>query len=274
MIGSVLKAIDILHTFTPAEPRLTLAEISRRLGAPRSTTHNLVKTLAVQGFLEKVSHDEYALGPAIIALTQSVRVNVELRDRAAPLLRHLADACRESVYLAIPYGDQALYIYAVESPRRLLARSAVGDRFQLHSTSVGKAMLATLADDDVRARVTRAGLVQTTDATVTSVDALLEELAATRRRGYSIDRSENRPGIYCLGAPLYDAHVALVGAISISGADPAIVESRLPELVQRLVTTAEEISRRMGYVPTSPMQLLPPALPTGNGLVTPGRTRP
>ena len=105
MINSVLKAIDILHAFSPAEPRLTLAEISRRLGLPKSTAHNLLATLLARGLVEKVDGDHYALGTAVIPLTQSVRVNVELRDRAAPLLRELADACRESVYLTVLDGD-------------------------------------------------------------------------------------------------------------------------------------------------------------------------
>ena len=122
MIKSVAKAIDIMRAFSPSEPRLTLAEIARRRGLPKSTVHNLLATLLAYGFIEKAGDDYYALGTAIIALTQAVRVNVELRDRAAPLLRELADACRESVYLTVLDRDHCLYIYAIESPKRLLAR--------------------------------------------------------------------------------------------------------------------------------------------------------
>ena len=99
---------------------------------PKSTTHNLLNTLASRRYVEKREDGRYALGPAIIALTQAVRINVELRDVAAPLLRALAEACRESVYLTVLDGDCALYIYAVESSDRLRARSAVGDRVHLH----------------------------------------------------------------------------------------------------------------------------------------------
>ena len=82
MINSVMKAIDILQAFSPTEPRVTLAEIAGRLGMPKSTTHNLLATLLACGFVEKVDTDHYALGTAVVALTQAVRVNVELRDRA------------------------------------------------------------------------------------------------------------------------------------------------------------------------------------------------
>ena len=81
MIKSVAKAIDIMRAFSPSEPRLTLAEIARRLGLPKSTVHNLLATLLAYGFIEKAGDDYYALGTEVVALTQAVRVNVELRDR-------------------------------------------------------------------------------------------------------------------------------------------------------------------------------------------------
>ncbi|MBK9121655.1 MAG: helix-turn-helix domain-containing protein [Chloroflexi bacterium] len=115
------KALDILLLFSPAEPRLTLTVISQRLGIPKSTTHHLIKTLVNYGFIEKLDDDSYGIGRTIIGLTQSAVVNVELRDRAAPLLRQLADSCSESTYLTVRDGSHVLYIYAIESSTRLLA---------------------------------------------------------------------------------------------------------------------------------------------------------
>ena len=250
MINSVLKAIDILQAFSPSEPRLTLAEIAGRLGMPKSTTHNLLATLLSCGFVEKVDADRYALGTAVVALTQAVRVNVELRDRAAPLLRELADQCRESVYLTVLDGDYALYIYAVESPNRLMARTAVGDRAHLHCTSVGKAMLAYLPAEEVEAIVKRVGLPAASERTITRLDDLREELAATRARGFAIDNQEHELHTFCIGAPIFDASGRVIAACSISGADPEIVGRRLPELSQRVREVAQEASRRMGFVPS------------------------
>jgi DNA-binding IclR family transcriptional regulator len=249
VINSVLKAIGILQAFSPSEPRLTLAEIADRLGMPKSTTHNLLATLLSCGFAEKVDADHYALGTAVIALTQAVRVNVELRDRAAPLLRELADLCRESVYLTVLDGDFGLYIYAVESPRRLMARTAVGDRAHLHCTSVGKAMLAFLPATEVEAIVARVGLPGSSERTITRLEDLREELAATRARGFAIDSQEHEPHTFCIGAPIFDAAGRVIAACSISGADPDIVGPRLPELSQRVREVAQEASRRMGFVP-------------------------
>lgn len=250
VIQSVLKAIDILHLFSPDEPRLSLGEISRRLNLPKSTAHNLVNTLAARHFIEQQEDGRYALGPAIIALTQAVRINVELRDVAAPLLRELAETARESVYLAVLDGTFALYIYAVESSARLRARTAVGDRAHLHCTSVGKAMLSALPEAQVWAIIREVGLPRFTDRTLTDPEALLQELAETRQRGFALDRGEHEAHNYCVGAPIFDRRGQVIAACSVSGTDPAILGERLPDLAARVLYVAQEIGRYQGYLPS------------------------
>ncbi len=256
MINSVLKAIDIISLFSLEEPRLSLTEISRRLSLPKSTAHNLLNTLVSRGLVEKTDNDQYALGVAIIALSQNVRVNVELRDRAARLLRELADASHESVYLTTLDGSQCLYIYAIESPRRLLARTAIGERVPLHCTAVGKAILSHMSRQEVSAIARAMGLPSYTRETLTSIAALLKELDATRERGYSLDREEHEEGTFCIGAAILDEKGKAIGACSASGIDPAIIGARLPDLSAWVMHTAQEISRRMGYVPHRPGKIV------------------
>ena len=256
MIKSIVKAVDVLQLFGADEPRLALMEIANRLDMPKGTAHNILSTLLSCGFVERTDDGRYALGTAIISLTQAVRINAELRDRAAPLLRELADACRESAYLVALDGDHALYIYAVESPRRLLARTAVGDRVSLHCASTGKAILSSMSKEEVAGIVGRAGLPQFTETTITDVDALHRELEQTRERGYSIDRGEHEAGIYCVGAPILDARGRAIGSCSVSGLDPEIIGARLQELSAHVMHTAQQISRRMGYVPARQLSVV------------------
>lgn len=248
-IASVAKALDILTVFTTAEPRLTLTAISQRLNMPKSTVHHLLSTLAQYHFIEKQDDDTYALGKAIIPLTQSVIVNLELRDRAAPLLRALADSCHESVYLTALDGDSVLYIYAIESSQRLLARTAVGDRAPLYCTSVGKAVLAFCPPGTADDLYAGAELQQFTANTLTTLDALRADLALTRERGYAIDNQEHELNTFCIGAPIFNTSSAVIGACSISGVRPQIIGGELATLSEAVVNTAQEISRRMGYVP-------------------------
>ena len=256
MIKSILKAVDVLQIFGVDEPRLTLMEIANRLDMPKGTTHNILSTLLSCGFVERTDDGRYALGTAIIPLTQAVRINAELRDRAAPLLRELADDCRESAYLVALDGDYALYIYAVESPRRLSARTAVGARVPLHCVATGKAILSGLTQEEIAGIVDRAGLRRYTETTITDIDALHQELEQTRERGYSIDRGEHEAGVYCVGAPILDARGRVIGSCSVSGLDPEIIRGRRSELSARVMHTAQQISRRMGYVPARPSSIV------------------
>ena len=250
MIQSVVKALKIMELFSQSEPRLSLREISQRLDMPKSTAHNLLNTLVSAGYIEKVDGDQYALGTAIVELTQNVRVNVELRDRAAPFLRRLADSCHESVYLTVRDGRHVLYIYAIESSQRLIARTAVGERAEMHCTSVGKATLAFLTPQEVDRLYKDAVLPGFTANTIVDLNTLKRELTATHERGYSVDNQEHEENIFCVGAPIFDDRGVVLGACSVSGTDPAIVGSRLALIAASVAQTGQEISRHMGYIPT------------------------
>ena len=249
MIASVIKAIEILEVFNPEKPILSLAELSSKLQYPKTTIHTILKTLEYKGFVEKGENGTYSLGTAIIPMTQAVRVNVQLRDRAAPLLRELGDLCRESVYLTILDGSSCLYIYAIESPDRLLARSAVGERVCLHCTSVGKAILSFLPDEKVKGLVEQSGMPQFNERTITDINALLTDLSESRSRGYSIDNAEHEDGTFCLGSPIFDETGKVFASCSIAGSDPEILGKKKILFSDGVRFTAQEISRRMGFVP-------------------------
>jgi len=257
LIKSVMKSLDIMELFSTDTPRLSLGEIADRLRLPKSTTHNLLSTLLWRGYIEQLDEGRYALGKAVIPLTQAVRVNVELRDRAAPLLRELADVSRESVYLTVLEGAYLLYIYAIESPRRLLARSAVGDRVPPHCTAVGKAILSELAWEQVVEIAEHTALPRFTENTLTDIEALGGDLEETRARGYAIDHEEHELGVCCVGAVIRDACGQPIASCSVSGPTEAFSEARIKEWAMRIVDVAQETSRRMGYVPKrSPAVLL------------------
>lgn len=248
---SLAKAVRVLKLFSAQEPRLPLNEISARLDMPKSTTHAILRSLVAEGLIEKISGEAYALGTGILALSQSVRVNVEIRDLVAPHVRALADKVGESVYLTFLEGDHILYIYAVESSRRLIARTAVGDRMPMHCTGVGKAILAHLPEDEAHGILERVGMPRITPQTITELPVLMTQLAEIRQRGYSFDNGENENGNYCVGAPIFGARGRVIGGCSISGTDPEIIADRAPEISKLLIAATLDMSRNLGYVPPS-----------------------
>jgi DNA-binding IclR family transcriptional regulator len=216
---------------------------------PKSTAHNLLNTLLSEGFIEKTDDGLYSLGKKPLVLTQTIRVNVEIRDPAAPLLRELADQTRESVYLTVRNGNYALYIYAIESPKRLLARTAVGDQVPLYCTSVGKAMLAFFPTKELQTYIYKQKFQAFTKNTIVDKQTLKLELEKTRLRGFSIDNAEHEDNTYCIGAPILNQKGEVIAALSISGQDSAIISEKLVDLAREVTFYAQEISRRMGFVP-------------------------
>jgi DNA-binding IclR family transcriptional regulator len=249
MIGSVLKAIEIMQAFNPDHPQLSLNELSQALAYPKTTIHTILKTLESKDFIERGENGSYSLGTAIIPMTQAVRVNVQLRDRAAPLLRELGEYCGESIYLTVKKGPYCLYIYAIESPDRLMARTAVGDTMPMHCTSVGKAILSFLPGEQVMEILSETGLKEYNPRTITTIEPLLEELVLTRKRGFSLDNSEHEENVFCIGAPIFNEKGEPFASCSISGTDKEIIGKRLEDFSAGIRYTAQEISRRMGFVP-------------------------
>ncbi len=249
MIQSIIKAFDILRQFSIDRPALSLGDISNATGYPKTTLRTILATLESGGYVVRVN-GMYALGTAVIGLSQATWVNVEIRDRAAPGLRELADAVGESVYLTVPDGNRLLYIYAIESSHRLEARSAIGDHAYFHSTAVGKAFLAFIPREERDRIIKETGLPSRTPQTIVDPAAFEDEMEATLARGYSIDRSENEPVTYCLGAPLRGAGGKVVASCSISGNNIDVIEGRRDELAHHLIAAGDQISKRLGYVPS------------------------
>lgn len=248
MNNSLLKSIDILTAFTRETPQMGLTELSVRLGLPKSTTHRILATLLSRGLIEKLPHEQYALGKSIIALSQSVWVNVNIRDRAAAVARSLAEHSGESVYVGVPDNDLVLYVYAVETSQRLTARTAVGDRAPFHCTAVGKAMLAAFPQDECDAILGNLPLVGCTPKSITDRGKLAAELDLIRERGFATDDEEHEPNTICVAAPFFQAEHVVAGAISISGRNRSLITTDLVDQAHLVVQAAHQVSARLGYV--------------------------
>lgn len=238
-----------MECFTRDRPQMSLGAVTEATGLNKTTVYNILATLISRGYVVRVE-ENYALGNAILRITQGVLDNVEIRDRAAPILRQLADDVSESIYLAVPDGDRVLYIYAIESSHRLQARSVLGDRANFHSTAIGKAVLAFSPTDlqDSIGAVNQ--LSAQTQNTITDPTRLREELDQIRQLGYATDCEENEIRTFCLGAPVFGSAGNLVASCSISGDTMAILNDRREELAKKLLHASMEVSQHMGYLPT------------------------
>jgi DNA-binding IclR family transcriptional regulator len=196
----VARAAAILRQLGQAPRGRSLAEIAGGVDLPRSTVHRLVKALEHEGFVVPVSASGgFRLGPGILQLANASRE--WLVANVHPQLVALSAELGETVDLAVLSGDRVTFIDQVARPQRLQAVSAVGVSFPLHSTANGKALLAELADDEIR-KLLSSRLPRLTPHTITSFDMLMAELADVRSSGVAWDREENDLGICAVGTAI------------------------------------------------------------------------
>jgi DNA-binding IclR family transcriptional regulator len=248
LIQSILKALDILETFTKDEYILGVTELSERLGYPKGTVHNILKTLESRDYIEADPvTSRYSLGLSVLKLSNVVRANIEIQDRAEPLLRKLAEWSQEMVYLTILHNGYSMYICSIEAPGRLPTSSTLGLQVPLHCTAVGKAKMAFLPEEEIDRIIEQIGLQGFTPNTITDPAELKAELALVRERGYAIDREEHEVGVQCVGAPIWNEMGSVVASCSVSGPAGRITDARIAELAPKVMKTAVEVSRRLGY---------------------------
>jgi len=238
-VKSLRKAVAVLDAVARAERPLTMAELAVRAGIARPTAYRLVQTLAGEGHIVQDPADgRLSIGFSVLPLAASLLDRNRLRLEALPHLHTLAQETGERANLGILHRNQVLYLAGVEKPSLPTIYSRFGKTAPAHCSSLGKAVLAYLPDPQLMPLIEGQPLVAQTPASITSVPALIADLEATRRRGYSIDNGENIACSFCIGTTIFDARNHPIGAISISG---RALEPLLAH-VETLKHTAEVIS--------------------------------
>lgn len=242
-IQSVERAVWILKCFENHR-ELSLSEISRMLSLHKSTAFGLVSTLEAYRLLEQNQETgKYHLGIELFRLGSKVKV--DLRSIVRPYLDKLVSICGETVNFVIPDGDCVIYMDKKESPHSMRISTALGQREPLYRTAVGKAILATLPDDTVRAILERTKFERMTTNTLVSVNEVLQELVQVRRQGYAVDREELEYGLICLGVALVDSTGRPVGAISVSGPASRMTTENQQKFAEYLIDYGLQISSKL-----------------------------
>ncbi len=221
-VQSVERAFALLEALAEACPEgMTLSNLARSLGVSKSTAYAILQTLLAGGFVADAGTGmarRYRLGMALARLGDVVISQLALRDVAMPVIRDLTAETGLASRLVVLDEIYAIVIARVDAPRSTVRFTAnLGKREHLHSSAVGKAMLAALPLATVREILASAGMPGKTQHTITDEAALLAELVAVNRRGYAIDDEEDAEGVFCVGSAVHDRSGRCAGAVSVTG---------------------------------------------------------
>lgn len=245
---SLVHGIEILELFTETVSVIGIGEMAKKLDVHRSTASRLAATLAAFGYLSRTETvGRYRLGPRLLELGELAGHEHDLGLVARGELRTLVDTVGETAHVGVLDGQEVISILVVDGWHSLRLHGQVGKRSPAHCSSLGKALLSCLGDDElVEIFGSSPKLEVRTPKSIKTLHALRAELATTRNRGYSLDDEELEPGLRCLGAPVLDHFGRAIASISVSGPSVRMEGKTLDHLKVEVPRVASRISERLG----------------------------
>lgn len=239
------KTLDILEAIKRGGSGLGLAEVARSVSMPKATVYRILTTLEINGYLDRQGDGGYRISDKFFALRSEVSSSQNLLRVAPPVMDELANKCRETVNLGTLEGGEVVVIATVESPQSVRMASKVGNRRCFHTTGLGKALLAGMADQAIRRLVQLKGLPRLTQNSIATQTALIEEIHRVRKQGYAIDNQENELDGRCIAMSI-PGPADTPAALSISGPVFRMDMRRLRSFVGLLSDAGEKIARSLG----------------------------
>ncbi|MDF3304551.1 IclR family transcriptional regulator [Rhodococcus sp. T2V] len=239
-----LRTFDVLDALVDAPDGLRLTEISQAVGAPVSSTHNLLQTMLAAEIIAATDDLRYTVGPRAVRVGIKIMNSLEVRTLGRRHLEHLAKTLGNDVYLAVRVGDRIVYVDRFRGTQPVSVNIRIGDSLALHATAVGK--LYAAYEDDLRERVLARPQRRLTSTTITEPELLEAEFDRIRQSGLSVSREEGYPGIFGIAVPVRDAAGTMVAAIHVSALSAGLDTAREDELIEQSQRTAADIQDDLG----------------------------
>jgi IclR family acetate operon transcriptional repressor len=240
-VGSVARAIALLDAVAESDSSgARVGELARRIGVNPSTASRLLATLEAGGLVERAPGGPYRLGLRLVALSDRVLGQLDVRDRARPWLIWLVEEAGETATLSVPGGGEAITVDFVPGPSSVVSLARLGRPSVAHATAAGKVVLAfgrVAVPDDLPAF---------TERTITDPTALSGELERVRSAGVAEAVGEREPDLNALAAPVSGRGGELVAILGLQGPAARLPASTRRALREPLLRAARELGQALG----------------------------
>lgn len=236
-VKALAKGLDVLRAFTPGHSMLGNKQITARTGLPKATVSRLTLTLARLGYLAyDAGMDQYRIAPRVLSLGVGALHGLDIIRAARPLMDELARTCHVNVGLAAPDGLEMIYVEAIRGAGNLQHSLDVGSHIPMHSTSMGRAYLATLAPDDLEARLSR--MARVARLPIDELHAAVQEASASIEK-HRFCTARWQPEIIAAAVPLRVSPGETQYVLNCGGPNYLVDEARLViDVAPRLVGIA------------------------------------
>jgi len=216
------------------------------MGLNKNAVFRILFTLTQSGFLRRVPQSgKYQLSLRCIELGRTARLAYDLRRLSLPYMQRLWEEFGDTVNLAVLDKGEICYLEVLESPHRFKLVAHPGDRDPVHSTALGKSMLAHLPVEEVKEILKQRGMPRFTPRTITAWPQMEKELGKIRRHGYAVNDGETVEASRCVAVAIFGGRGNVVGALSVSGTAARITDDRIGRVSQSLLKSSAEISEQI-----------------------------
>jgi IclR family transcriptional regulator, acetate operon repressor len=248
-VQSVDRALSIIETLAEDDEGYRLSDLAVRTGLSTSTVHRLLATLEKRRFVQfDRTESKWHIGAQSFSVGATFARRRNFAAQAMPYLRRLRDQTRETANLAVVDDESIVVLIRAESREIMRSLTKVGGRVAMVASGVGKAVLATYADEDVNAIIRHHGMRRLTEKSIVRPSDLFRQLEVIRKQGYSVDDEEACMGIRCVAAVVYSDCSEPLAAISVSGMTSRLTDDRLPLLGRVVRDVATELTLALGGV--------------------------
>src|SRR3984893_8631215 len=246
-VQSLIRGLSILEALSNAEAGLTLTDLAHRVLLPASSTHRLHSTLEKMRYVYQAGD----LGLWYIGLQAFVVGSTFLPNRvfvaqSHGYMRRLMQQSGDTAKLAVLDGTEAVFFSHVQGHEMSRTLVKLASRVPLHASGVGKAIFASLPDEQIDAILKVIGLPRITENTIVVPETMWAALRVIRQRGYSFDDEEHARATRCVAATVYDEHAEPLGAISLAGPSSRLSDERIRQLGPIVAHIAEERGSKLG----------------------------
>src|SRR3954471_4093020 len=251
-IEALARGLDVLRSFRPGTPAMTLSEIAGHTGLARPTVRRILITLEALGYVRQAARG-YTLTPRVLELGMAYVNALSMWDVARPHMEKLVAQTNESTSMAQLDGGDIVYVARVAVPKIVTLAVTIGTRFPAPATSMGKVLLAALPPSSlpaVLAEPSRSGITPRWRPSAADLDAALGEV---RAKGWALADQDLAPGIRSIATGVRDGDGTVIAAINVTvHAAETSVETLLEEPLPRLLRAAADIGHDWALAATVP----------------------
>ena len=247
-VPNLERALSIIELLQDSPRGLSLAELQRRLGFPKSSIFRITQTLVGRGYLIKHGQPSlFSLSKRFLHIGLSTLSEPSLLEKCLPLMRLLRNELKETILVGTLVEKKGVLLEQVLGSYPFTFMLKVGQGFHLHPSAPGKSIIAFLPESESEPIINSIFFEKFNDRTIANISDFKEELKKVRSCGYSVDYAEELEGVHCVGAPIFNQYGYPISAIWATAPSARLPFEKFEEVGITIREMCLDISRQFGY---------------------------